>query len=81
MLQQTLMQLAVSEDQRGRAGLWVLGIGSAPPGSLEMGALVAVLGAPAALAIKGAVVVLAAVLLISVAPAYRQSLARDARAS
>src|SRR4029077_11461671 len=45
LLQQTLLQLAVSEDQRGRAvGVWVLGIGSAPVGHLEMGTLVAVLG-------------------------------------
>ena len=47
VLQQTLMQLAVPEHQRGRAvGVWVFGIGSAPIGHLEMGSLAAVLGAP-----------------------------------
>jgi MFS family permease len=72
VLQQTLLQLAVPEEQRGRAvGLWVLSIGSAPLGSLQMGALVAVLGAPAALAINGGLVLAAASLLLVAAPAYR----------
>lgn len=72
VLQQTLMQLAVPEEQRGRAvGLWVLGIGSAPVGNLEMGSLVAGVGAPPALAINGALVLVAAALLIVAAPAYR----------
>lgn len=81
VLQQTLMQLAVPEDQRGRAvGLWVLGIGSAPVGNLEMGSLVAVVGAPAALAVNGALVLAAAALLIVAAPLYRFGLrARTAR--
>ena len=77
MLQQTLLQLSVSEEQRGRAlGLWVLGIGSAPIGNLEMGTLVAFIGAPMALAVNGALVLAAAGLLIVFAPAYRHSLAR-----
>jgi MFS family permease len=72
VLQQTLLQLAVPEEQRGRAvGLWVLGIGSAPVGNVEMGTLVAVIGAPAALAINGTLVLGAAALLILVAPAFR----------
>jgi MFS family permease len=65
VLQQTLIQLAVPEAQRGRAvGLWVLSIGSAPIGNLEMGAVVAVFGAPVALAINGGLVLLAAVVLL-----------------
>jgi MFS family permease len=73
VLQQTLMQLAVPEAQRGRAvGLWVLGIGSAPVGNLEMGALVAALGAPMALAINGGLVLVAAGVLVVRAPAYRR---------
>jgi MFS family permease len=73
LLQQTLLQLAVPEDLRGRAvGLWVLGIGSAPIGNLEMGALVSSIGAPAALAINGALVLLSAALLVLAAPAYRR---------
>ena len=73
VLQQTLMQLAVPEEQRGRAaGIWVLSIGSAPLGNLEMGALVASLGASAALAINGALVLLAASTLLVRAPGYRR---------
>jgi MFS family permease len=75
LLQQTLLQLAVSEDQRGRAiGVWVLGIGSAPVGHLEMGTLVAVLGAPSALLINGLVVVVCAIVLLTTAPLFRWSM-------
>jgi MFS family permease len=73
VLQQTLMQLSVPEEQRGRAiGMWVLGLGSAPIGNLEMGALVAWLGAPAGLAINGGLVLLAAAALLIGAPSYRR---------
>jgi MFS family permease len=72
VLQQTLIQLAVPDQQRGRAvGLWVLSIGSAPVGHLEMGALITALGVPAALAINGAVTAAAALALLWRAPAYR----------
>lgn len=72
VLQQTLIQMAVPDEQRGRAvGIWVLSIGSAPLGHLEMGLLIAALGAPGALAINGAVTVAAAVALLLVAPSYR----------
>ena len=71
-LEQTLIQLAVPGDQRGRAvGVWLLGLGSAPVGHLEMGALVTVLGAPAGLLINGALVLASAGLLLARAPAYR----------
>jgi MFS family permease len=74
LLQQTLLQLAVPEHQRGRAvGVWVLGIGSAPVGHLEMGSLVAVLGAPSALIVNGFVVVAAALILLTRVPLYRWS--------
>jgi len=72
VLQQTLIQLAVPDQQRGRAvGLWVLSIGSAPVGHLEMGTLISALGAPAALAINGVVTVAAAAALLLRVPAYR----------
>jgi MFS family permease len=82
LLQQTLVQLAVPEEQRGRAvGLWVLGIGSAPLGNLVMGTSVAVLGAPIALAINGGLVLLAAAVLLVSSPTYRPrtSWSRSAR--
>jgi predicted MFS family arabinose efflux permease len=72
VLQQTLIQLAVPHEQRGRAvGVWVLGIGSAPVGHLETGALVSALGAPSALMINGSLVLAAAATLLARAPAYR----------
>ncbi len=72
VLQQTLIQLAVPDQQRGRAvGLWVLSIGSAPVGHLEMGTLISALGVPAALLINGTVTVVAAAVLLWQAPAYR----------
>ena len=74
LLQQTLIQLAVPEEQRGRAiGVWVFGIGSAPLGHLEMGSLVAAFGAPLALAGNGCVVLVAAAVLLARSPAYRWS--------
>lgn len=72
LLQQTLIQMAVPDEQRGRAvGLWVLSIGSAPVGHLEMGFVIAAIGVPAALLINGALTVLSAIVLLVRAPAYR----------
>jgi MFS family permease len=74
VLQQTLIQLAVPAEQRGRAvGLWVLSIGSAPIGHLEMGALAAALGVSTALLINGALTLISAVLLLIRVPEYRLS--------
>lgn len=72
LLQQTLIQLAVPDEQRGRAvGVWVLGLGLAPVGHLEMGILIATLGAPSALLLNGALAVAAAATLLARAPGYR----------
>ena len=72
LLQQTLIQMAVPNEQRGRAvGLWVLSLGSAPVGHLEMGMLIAALGVPIALLINGALTVAAAATLLVRAPGYR----------
>lgn len=77
VLQQTLIQMAVPDEQRGRAvGIWVLSIGSAPLGHLEMGLLIALLGVPGALAINGAVTVLAALTLLARVPGYRLAVAQ-----
>lgn len=79
VLQQTLIQLAVPPEQRGRAvGLWVLSIGSAPIGHLEMGALAVALGVPAALLINGALTLVAAGWLLVRAPEYRWGRPRPA---
>jgi MFS family permease len=72
LLQQTLIQLAVPDDQRGRAvGIWVLGLGSAPVGNLEMGALVGAMGSSAGLAINGVLAIASAALLVARAPVFR----------
>ena len=77
LLQQTLLQLAVPAEQRGRAlGLWVFSIGSAPLGHLQMGALIAALGVPVALLINGTLTALAALTLIVRVPIYRGRIAR-----
>src|SRR5207248_2799750 len=75
LLQQTLIQLAVPEEQRARAvGVWVFGIGSAPLGHLEMGSLAAAFGAPVGLSINGCLVLVAAATLLVRAPTYRLAL-------
>lgn len=72
VLQQTLIQMAVPDEQRGRAvGIWVLGVGSAPVGNIEMGALIAALGAPGALVINGLLAATSAATLLARSPAYR----------
>lgn len=71
-LQQSLLQFAVPEEQRGRAvGIWTLGVGSAPVGHLEMGTLIATLGAPAALLINGTLATVTAAILLTRAPGSR----------
>jgi hypothetical protein len=71
-LEQTLIQLAVPAEQRGRAvGVWVLGLGSGPVGHLEIGAVMATLGAPSALTINGLLVLAGAIVLVTRTPAYR----------
>lgn len=72
VLQQTLIQLAVPEAQRGRAvGIWVLSVGSAPVGNIEMGSLIGALGAPGALVINGGLALASAATLLARSPHYR----------
>ncbi len=61
ILTQTLVQLAVPNDLRGRAmGSWILAIGMGPVGQMQIGAVAAVLGLGAALIINGTVLILLA---------------------
>lgn len=72
VLQQTLIQLSVPDAQRGRAvGVWILGIGSAPIGHLEMGATAGALGVPLALLLNGTLTIISAIVLWLFAPTYR----------
>lgn len=71
-LEQMMIQLAVPDDQRGRAvGIWAFSIGTGPLGHLEMGALAGGLGAPRALLVNGSIVLLGALILTLRAPTYR----------
>jgi MFS family permease len=55
VLSQSLVQLSVPNEMRGRAvGSWMLAIGMAPGGHLQIGALASGLGVSAALFINGA---------------------------
>jgi hypothetical protein len=67
VLHQTLLQFSVSNEQRGRAmGAWVVGVGTAPLGHLQIGSLAGLAGAQIALAVNGlALVVLTVSLAIS----------------
>jgi hypothetical protein len=62
VLSQSLVQLSAPRAQRGRAGgAWVVAIGTAPLGQLQIGALASLLGVSAALGLHGlALVALAA---------------------
>jgi hypothetical protein len=62
LLAQSLLQLSVPKDLRGRAGgAWVVAIGLAPLGQLQIGALASLFGVSIAFATSGcALVVLAA---------------------
>lgn len=57
LLQQTIMQLSVPEEERGRAmGYWVASLGFGPVGHLEVGALAGLLGAPLSMGLHGVVI-------------------------
>lgn len=73
ILTQSMMQLSVPNRLRGRAmGAWVLAIGFAPIGHLEMGALAVALGVGNALAINGAVLIAIGALAIVAVPRLRK---------
>jgi MFS family permease len=62
LLAQTLLQLSVPDDLRGRAGgAWVVAIGLAPVGQLQIGALASLFGVSVALGTSGFALVLLAV--------------------
>ena len=67
ILHHTLLQLSVTNEQRGRAmGSWIFGIGMAPVGQLEVGYLAGETSSKTALLVNGAaLIVLAAVMAIS----------------
>lgn len=63
-LHQTLLQLSVPNEQRGRAmGSWMVGIGTGPLGQLEVGHLAELTSARVALLVNGATLVVLALVL------------------
>lgn len=73
VLSQSMMQLCVSNELRGRAmGAWELAIGAAPLGHLEMGLLASALGVTAALSLNAAGVLLIALLITLTIPGFRR---------
>lgn len=73
VLHQTLLQFSVSNEQRGRAmGAWVVGVGTAPVGHLEIGYLASLSSAPAALCMHGLALVILSVGLAFFLPRLRQ---------
>ncbi|MBL4721710.1 MAG: MFS transporter [Alphaproteobacteria bacterium] len=72
VLTQSMMQLAVPNALRGRAmGVWVLAIGFAPVGHLEMGALASTIGVGDALLVNGAALLAIGLVVIFAAPRLR----------
>jgi len=72
-LYKTLMQLNVTNEQRGRAtGSWVLSIGVAPIGHLGVGAIAGSFGAPMALLFNGSVLTAVSILAALGLPRMRR---------
>jgi hypothetical protein len=72
LLAQSLLQLAVPVHQRGRAGgAWVVAIGLAPLGQLQIGGLASLLGVSVALGASGLALVACAVLTALLFPRIR----------
>ena len=73
VLHQSLLQLSVPNQQRGRAmGSWVVGIGSAPWGQLQIAYISDITGSRVALLINGSALVIVAVVMGLVLPRLRR---------
>ena len=73
VLHQSLLQLSVSNEQRGRAmGSWIVGIGTAPVGQLEVGYLAELTNARVALLVNGLALVTLALIMAVVMPRLRR---------
>ena len=73
VLSQSLMQLVVPNELRGRAmGSWMLAIGTAPAGNLQIGAVASAVGFGLALSLNGLGLVVLAVGLFTVVPNIRK---------
>jgi len=72
-LQHTMLQLNVTDEQRGRAmGIWQLSIGFGPVGHLTIGAIATLLGAQYALGLNGLIIIAVFVVLVAFVPKLRR---------
>lgn len=73
VLTQSMVQLSVANELRGRAmGAWSLAIGTAPLGHLQMGVLAVSLGVANALVINGAALIIVGLIATLAAPRLRR---------
>jgi MFS family permease len=73
ILHHILLQHSVSNEQRGRAmGAWIIGVGTAPLGHLEVGYLAAFTSVRMALSINGLALAMLTLLLAASIPRLRQ---------
>jgi MFS family permease len=73
ILHQTLLQYSVSNEQRGRAmGSWIVSIGTAPVGHLEIGHLAGLTNARVALSVNGLALMALALVLAALLPRLRR---------
>ena len=73
ILHHTLLQLSVSNEQRGRAmGSWIFGIGMAPVGQLEVGFLAGETNSRTALLVNGAALIVLASVMGVLMPRLRR---------
>jgi MFS family permease len=69
----TILLLNVDDEQRGRAmGIWMMSIGFGPIGSITIGVIASLLGAPQAVTINGTLIIVAFFLLLFFMPRLRQ---------
>ena len=73
VLHQSLLQLSVPNQQRGRAmGSWVVGNGFAPLGQLQIGQISEITGSRVALLVNGSALIIAAMVMGLVLPRLRR---------
>ena len=73
VLHQGLLQVSVSNEQRGRAmGSWIVGIGTAPLGQLELGALADLTSSRIALLVNGTGLAALAIVMAVILPRLRK---------
>lgn len=73
-MQHTLLQLSVTEEQRGRAmGIWQLSIGFGPIGHLAVGVIAGLIGVQLALSINGIGMIVIFLVLVSFVPRLRRA--------